>query len=43
MREVKLHVGDINEMGNRFVDAWKQLEEGLQVEERHLSFLAWIR
>jgi predicted transcriptional regulator len=40
MSEVKLHVGDVNDMGKRFVDAWKQLEKGQQVEERHLTFFS---
>lgn len=40
MSEVKLHVGDVNDMGKRFVDAWEQLEKGQQVEERHLTFFS---
>ena len=40
MSEVKLHVGDIDDMGKRFIDAWKRLENGQQVEERHLSFFS---
>ncbi len=40
MSEVKLHVGDIDDMGKRFVDAWKRLENGQKVEERHLSFFS---
>jgi hypothetical protein len=42
MSEVKLHVGDVDDMGKRFIDAWKRLEDGQQVEERHLSFLVWM-
>lgn len=40
MSEVKLHVGEIDEMGKRFIDAWKRVENGQQVEERHLSFFS---
>jgi hypothetical protein len=40
MNEVKLHVGDIDDMGKRFIDAWKRLENGQKVEERHLSFFS---
>jgi len=40
MSEVKLHVGNIDDMGKRFIGAWKQMEKGLQVEERHLSFFS---
>ncbi len=40
MSEVKLHVGDIDDMGKRFIAAWKQIENGQQVEERHLSFFS---
>jgi predicted transcriptional regulator len=40
MSEVKLHVGEIDEMGKRFIDAWKRVEKGQQVEERHLSFFS---
>jgi len=40
MSEVKLHVGDIDDMGKRFIDVWKRLENGQQVEERHLSFFS---
>lgn len=40
MSEVKLHVGDIDDMGKRFIDAWKHIEEGKHVDERHLSFFS---
>jgi len=40
MSEVKLHVGDVSDMGKRFIDAWKRAEAGHQVEERHLSFFS---
>jgi len=40
MNEVKLHVGDIDDMGKRFIDAWKRLENDQKVEERNLSFFS---
>jgi hypothetical protein len=40
MNEVKLHVGDIDDMGKRFIDAWKRVENGQKVEERHRSFFS---
>jgi len=40
MSEVKLHVGDAEDMGKRFIDAWKKVKEGQRVEERHLSFFS---
>lgn len=40
MSEVKLHVGNADDMGKRFIDAWKHLETGGHVEERHLSFFS---
>ena len=36
---VKLHVGSVDEMGKRFVDAWHRSERGEKVEEAHLTFL----
>jgi predicted transcriptional regulator len=35
---VNLHVGSIEEMGKRFVDAWHRLERGEKVDETHLTF-----
>lgn len=35
---IHLHVGSINEMGNRFIGAWHQLERGEKVDETHLTF-----
>jgi len=40
MSEVKLHVGDIADMGKRFIDAWNKLEAGQSVNERHLTFFS---
>lgn len=36
---VKLHVGSVDEMGKRFVDAWHRAERGEKVEEAHRTFL----
>lgn len=36
---VKLHVGSVDEMGKRFVDAWHRSERDEKVEEAHLTFL----
>ena len=36
---VKLHVGSVDEMGKRFVDAWHRSERGEKVEEAHLTVL----
>lgn len=35
---VNLHVGSVDEMGNRFIDAWHRLERGEAVKETHLTF-----
>lgn len=40
MSEVKLHVGDVDDMGKRFIDAWKKMAKGQHVEERHLTFFS---
>ena len=34
----RLHVGSVEEMGKRFVDAWRRLERGEKVRETHLTF-----
>lgn len=36
---VKVHVGSVDEMGKRFVDAWHRAERGEKVEEAHRTFL----
>jgi predicted transcriptional regulator len=37
--KLEIHVGDAAEdTGHRFVDAWRALEKGKKVRERHLSF-----
>ena len=34
----RLHVGTVEEMGKRFVAAWRRLERGKKVRETHLTF-----
>jgi predicted transcriptional regulator len=35
---INLHVGSIEEMGERFVGAWHKLAQGAAVDETHLTF-----
>ena len=37
---VNVHVGSVDEMGRRFVDAWHRLERGEAVSETHLTFFS---
>jgi predicted transcriptional regulator len=37
---VKLHVGSVDEMGKRFIGAWKRLEQGENVAETNLTFFS---
>lgn len=37
-KKVHVHVGTVEEMGRRFVNAWRRLEGGEKVRERHLTF-----
>ena len=36
---INLHVGTPEDMGMRFIDAWKRAEQGEVVDETHLTFL----
>ncbi len=38
MSKVKVHIGDLDDMGRRFVDAWHHAEKGEAVNENNLSF-----
>ncbi len=39
MSQVELHVGDLTDMGQRFIGAWHRAEAGqLTEEEKHLTF-----
>ncbi len=38
MSKVNMHVGTIDDMGNRFKDAWRRAESGQEVDENHLTF-----
>jgi predicted transcriptional regulator len=37
-KRVRVHVGTLEDMGQRFVSAWHRLEKGEKVRERHLTF-----
>jgi predicted transcriptional regulator len=37
-KKVKVHVGTLDDMGQRFVSAWRRLERGERVRERHVTF-----
>jgi len=37
-KRMKVHVGTLEDMGKRFVSAWKLLEQGERVRERHVTF-----
>jgi predicted transcriptional regulator len=40
--QVQVHVGaTVEQAGERFVDAWKRMERGDEVIERHVSFEDW--
>ena len=38
-KTVNLHVGTPEDMGCRFIDAWKRAEQGEVVDETHRTFL----
>jgi predicted transcriptional regulator len=37
-KQVNVHVGTLEDMGQRFTRAWKQVERGEKVREEHLTF-----
>ena len=39
MSKVQVHVGNLDDMGRRFVDAWHRAERGTAVRETHVTFL----
>jgi hypothetical protein len=41
-KRVKVHVGTVKDMGQRFVSAWHRLERGEKVRERRL-FQIYLR
>ena len=41
MSKTKFHIGDIDAMGERFVDAWDRAKTGDDVNERHVTFPTW--
>ena len=36
---IRIHMGDAEDMGRRFADAWNRSENGEEVDETHLTFL----
>ena len=41
MRKTKFHIDNIDDMGGRFVEAWKRAMTGEDVNERHVTFSSW--
>lgn len=41
MSKTKIHIGNIDDMGNRFVDAWQRAKAGEDIDERHITFSSW--
>jgi len=37
-KRVKVSIGNVQDMGRRFVSAWHRMERGERVRERHLTF-----
>ena len=37
-KRIKVNAGALEDMGQRFVNAWHRLEKGEKVRERHLTF-----
>lgn len=37
-KKVTVHVGSMQEIGARFVNAWHRVERGQRVREKHLTF-----
>jgi len=37
-KRIKAHVGTLDDMGKRFVTAWRRLERGERVRERYVTF-----
>ncbi|MFT4027518.1 MAG: MarR family transcriptional regulator [Novosphingobium sp.] len=38
-RKIAVHIGSLEDMGRRFVEAWKDAEAGKEVEKDHVTFL----
>ena len=40
--KVQVHVGDtLEDVGSRAIDAWRRMERGEEVHEKHVSFEDW--
>lgn len=40
MSTLNVHVGSLDDMGQRFANAYRKAQAGEQVEERHITFLS---
>ena len=38
MSKVQVHMDSLEDMGKRFVSAWKRAEAGERVDEQHVTF-----
>lgn len=38
-RRIAVHIGSLEDMGRRFVDAWKAAEAGREIDREHATFL----
>lgn len=38
-RKIAVHIGSLDDMGRRFVDAWKGAETGGELAKEHVTFL----
>ena len=39
--KLQVHVGNLEDMGNRFINAWNKSAQGEKVQERHVTFLSF--
>ena len=39
-KQVNVHIGDLNDMGRRFVTAWKAARHGRPVQRDHVTFVS---
>jgi predicted transcriptional regulator len=40
-RKIAVHIGTLDDMGRRFVEAWKEAEAGREVAGEHVTFLGF--
>ncbi len=41
MRKTNFHIGGVDDMGKRFINAWERAQAGETVNERHITFASW--